>query len=174
MTTRSLRTLALTAAALLLVTGAATGCAARGAAAGLQAPASASTPRPSPTAVGTGTGAAGSLTVDLSQPVAISGHVNTTVTCTTASRRYTVEVAATSIQGVDVAATVRVAAYTGPGQYSSSALTVTVDQPDGTVTTLALPAVPVTVTAAGGSISFTGTGANGRSVAGSLEWACSA
>ncbi len=121
--------------------------------------------------IGAGTGGAGSMTVGLTSPVAVAGHVDTPVSCETAARRY-VESAAGSINGVTVTQSVRVAAYTGPGTYSAL-VTVSVAQADAT--RYAADAVPATVevTATGGSLSFSAATDGGRTLAGTISWACS-
>jgi hypothetical protein len=123
-----------------------------------------------PGSVGTGTGGAGSLTVNITSPVAVAGHVDTPVSCETAGRRY-VESATGVVGGATVAEGVRAANYTGPGSYSAL---VTVSLVGTDAARYAIDAVPATVeiTSAGGSVSFSAT-SGGRTLAGAISWACS-
>jgi hypothetical protein len=121
--------------------------------------------------VGAGTGGAGSMTVSITSPVAVAGHVDTAVSCQVAGRRYA-ESAAGAVGAATVAQSVRIAAYTGPGTYSAL-VTVSVAGTDSSP--YAVDAVPATVevTTAGGSLSFNANTASGNTLAGSISWACS-
>ncbi len=122
--------------------------------------------------VGVGTGGPGSLTVDITSPVAVSGHVDTPVSCETAGRRYVASATGT-IRGYTVADTVRIANYHGPATYPA---VVTVSVSSSAEGKYAIDAVPATavITSAGGSVSFTAQTSAGRTLAGSIVWSCSA
>jgi hypothetical protein len=131
-------------------------------------------PRPSFSAppVGQGAGGAGSITLSVTKPVAISGHVDTTVSCTTANRTYTASGDSTLIAGYHVAFTVRVVPYHGAGEYPAALVTLTLDGPTGTVGAASVPS-PTTLTSTGGSFTLDTTTSNGQSFAAHLIWACS-
>ncbi|WP_322759139.1 hypothetical protein [Frankia sp. Cr2] len=136
------------------------------------APATApATAPPATVPAGRGTGGPGSLTVSITSPVAVAGHVDTTVTCE-AGRRYA-ETANGVIRGYTVAETVRVAAYHGPGSYPAL---VTVSVSSSAEGTYAVEAIATTaaITSTGGSLSFSGQTSAGRTLAGSISWSCSA
>jgi len=145
--------------------------------AGQAAPAAATTSTVGATAattavpVGAGTGGPGSLTVGITSPVTVAGHVDTPVSCETAGRRY-VESSTGVVNGATVAESVRVANYTGPGSYPA---VITVSLVAADASKYAIDAVPATVeiTSAGGSVSFSASTAAGRTLAGSISWACS-
>ncbi|ETA04046.1 hypothetical protein CcI156_09055 [Frankia sp. CcI156] len=122
-------------------------------------------------AVGKGAGGPGSLTVAITSPVAVSGHVDTVVSCQTAGARY-VASASGSVHGYAVSDVVRVAGYHGPGSYQAS-VTVSMTGPDAHYAVTAVPAT-AQVTATGGDVSFSATSTGGRTLAGSIAWACSA
>ncbi|MCK9927764.1 hypothetical protein MXD62_11385 [Frankia sp. Mgl5] len=127
---------------------------------------------PSAPAGGAGAGGPGSLTVDITSPVDVAGHVSTAVSCQSTARRY-VESSTATIEGRTVSQGVRVAGYDGPGSYPA-AITVSVVAPDsGRYTIDAVPAT-VEITSAGGSVSFSANTSGGRTLAGSIVWACSA
>ncbi|WP_230202768.1 hypothetical protein [Parafrankia discariae] len=121
---------------------------------------------------GAGAGGPGSLTVDITSPVDVAGHVSTAVSCQSTARRY-VESSTATIEGRTVSQGVRVAGYDGPGSYPA-VITVSVVAPDSG--RYAIDAVPTTVeiTSAGGSVSFSASTSGGRTLAGSIAWACSA
>jgi hypothetical protein len=121
--------------------------------------------------VGKGTGGPGSLTVAITSPVAVSGHVDTEVSCQATGARYTASASGT-LHGYTVADVVRVVGYHGPGSYPAL-VTVSVT---GASARDAITAVPATaqITAAGGDVSFSATTDAGRTLAGSIAWACSA
>jgi hypothetical protein len=125
---------------------------------------------PSATVVGKGTGGPGSLTVAITAPVAVAGHVNTEVSCQTTGTRY-LATASGTIQGYTVSENVRVAGYHGPGSYPAL-VTMSVTGPQAHDAVSAVPATGE-ITAAGGDISFSATTAAGRTLAGSISWACS-
>lgn len=133
---------------------------------------SASTAAPEAAPAGAGTGGAGSLSISITSPVTIAGHVSTPVSCQTGARRY-VESATGATDGATVTQSVRVAAYSGPGTYPAL-VTVSVLAADSE--RYAVEAVPasVTITQTGGSVDFSAATAAGRSLSGSISWACSA
>lgn len=118
--------------------------------------------------VGTGEGGPGSLTVAFTQPVAFTGHVDTPVSCSTANRTYTASASSATIGAYQVSFTVKAAPYKGPGTYPA---VVTLDITG--LTSATVPGVPTTITDAGGSVSVSATGENGRTVDVTLQWACS-
>lgn len=123
--------------------------------------------------VGAGAGGPGSITLTMTEPAAISGHVTTPVACTT-GRMYEASASSAAVQGYQLSFSVRVAGYAGPGEYQAT-IGVTLVEPDGTsISVPAVPAVPAQITAGGGTFSLSATGSNGRTVALSLTWACSA
>ncbi|WP_018637950.1 hypothetical protein [Parafrankia elaeagni] len=132
----------------------------------------ASAAEPEAAQAGAGTGGAGSLSISITSPVTIAGHVSTPVSCQTGARRY-VESATGTTGGATVTQSVRVAAYSGPGAYSAL-VTVSVLAADSE--RYAVEAVPasVTITQTGGSVDFSAATAAGRSLSGSISWACSA
>ncbi len=126
---------------------------------------------PSTSPVSTGAGGPGSLTVAITAPVAVAGHVNTEVSCQTRGARY-VATAGGSIQGYTVNDVVRVAGYHGPGSYPAL-VTMSVTGPQANDAVSAVPAT-AEITAAGGNISFSAATDSGRTLAGTIAWACSA
>ncbi|MEX5633489.1 hypothetical protein [Parafrankia sp. FMc2] len=135
-------------------------------------PASAgSTATPEAASGGAGTGGVGSLTISITSPVTIAGHVNTAVSCQDGGRRY-IESATGAISGATVTQSVRVATYQGPGSYPAL-VTVSVLAADSQ--RYAVDAVPATVqiTQTGGSVDFSAATAAGRSLTGSIIWSCS-
>lgn len=156
--------ISLTAACLLAAS--LSGCSVRAAGTGVVVPLT------SPPAVGTGAGGAGSLTVDITSPVTVSGHVDAAVTCST-GRIYRAAASSAVIEGTTFSISVNAPAYHGPGTYTST-VGVTVIQGDGGTTAVgALPGIPVTITETGGSFAVSAAGSNGRTVSGSVQWACS-
>ncbi|MBL7489310.1 hypothetical protein I6A60_11445 [Frankia sp. AgB1.9] len=164
------RSVLLTGGLLLLVPGCRAGAAAVSTADAAPATAPAAVAGSS-APVGAGTGGAGSLTLGITSPIAVAGHVDTAVSCQIAGRRYA-ESATGSVGGSTVAESVRVASYTGPGSYSAL-VTVSLVGPDAA--RYAVDAVPATVmiTSTGGSVSFSASTSAGRTLAGSISWACS-
>jgi hypothetical protein len=122
--------------------------------------------------VGKGSGGAGSLTVSVTKPVAVSGHVDTTVSCVKAGRAYTASADSALVAGYRVAFTVRVAPYHGPGTYPAALVSLTLAGPTGTVGAASVPS-PATVTDAGGSFTLDTTTSTGQTFTASLTWACS-
>ncbi len=121
---------------------------------------------------GSGAGGAGSLTVAVTEPVALSGHVDDTVTCTT-GREYRAVVAPTVIAGDTVSLQVLVSGYTGAGSYSAI-VTASITPTGSAATSVAgLPGIPVSLTSTGGSVDLSATGSGGHTIAGSFGWACS-
>ena len=126
----------------------------------------------SPPPVGRGTGGAGSLTVSVTKPVAVGGHVDTAVSCTTNNRVYTASADGALVAGYRVAFTVRIAPYHGAGTYPAAVVSLALDGPTGTVASGTVPA-PATITTTGGSFTLdTTTTGDGHSLKASLEWAC--
>ncbi|MCG2801644.1 MAG: hypothetical protein L6311_06035 [Cellulomonas sp.] len=123
-------------------------------------------------AAGTGSGDAGSLTVALSEPVSISGHVDTTVDCT-AGRAYRATAGPAVIDGTTVSVTVVAADYSTPGAYSAVVTAAVTPTGSEGVSIAGIPGVPVTISATGGSVELSVTGTSGRAISGSISWACS-
>jgi hypothetical protein len=107
--------------------------------------------------------------VAITSPVAVQGHVNVAVGCTTSGHRYVAQVSSATIQNVTVSFTVTVPRYNGAGTYTST-VDMTVVQA-GTTTSLVVPA-QVQLTDAGGTYSLSASGSGGRTVAGTMTWAC--
>jgi hypothetical protein len=122
--------------------------------------------------VGTGAGAAGSITVTVTRPVAVSGHVDTTVTCTTTGHTYNASASGALVGGYRIAFTTRVIAYRGAGTYPDAVVSLTLDGPGGTIGSGGI-VTPATVTASGGSFTLDTTDASGQTFAASVRWACS-
>lgn len=123
--------------------------------------------------VGAGAGGPGSITLSLTQPTAVEGHVTTPVACTT-GRVYQASASSAPVQDSVISFSVRATGYSGAGDYAT-VVSVTLVEPDGTsISVPAVPAVPAQITDTGGSFSMSATGSNGRTVALSLTWACSA
>jgi hypothetical protein len=137
-------------------------------------PSGAAAPHPSLSRppVGTGKGGAGSLTVSFTKPVTVSGHVDTTVTCTTAGRTYSASGSSPLVAGYTVSFSVKVFPYHGPDSYPAAVVSLTLDGPTGKVGAASVPS-PTTVTASGGSFTVDTTSDDGRELSASLEWACS-
>ncbi|ADP78551.1 hypothetical protein FraEuI1c_0468 [Pseudofrankia inefficax] len=128
------------------------------------------TPRPRIPAA-RGTGGPGSETITITSPVAVSGHVDTTVTCGVTGNHYTASASAV-VQGYTVAETVVAANYHAPGTYTIL-VTVSLTIPgEGRYVITAVPA-SAQITDTGGSVSFSATSDSGRTLAGSIAWACS-
>ena len=117
-------------------------------------------------------GGAGSITVSFTKPVSVSGHVDTTVTCTTGSRTYTASGSSALVAGYKVSFNVKVFPYHGPDSYPAAVVSLTLDGPTGKVGAASVPS-PTTVTASGGSFTVDTTSDNGQQLTASLEWACS-
>ncbi|MBL7491451.1 hypothetical protein I6A60_25285 [Frankia sp. AgB1.9] len=129
------------------------------------------TPRPRIPA-GRGTGGPGSETITITSPVAVAGHVDTTVTCGVSGNHYTASASAV-VQGYTVTETVVAANYHAPGTYTIL-VTVSLTIPgEGRYVITAVPA-SAQITDTGGSVSFSATSDGGRTLAGSIAWACSA
>jgi hypothetical protein len=142
----------------------------------LPVPAASGASLPSRPPVGRGTGGAGSISVSILKPVMVSGHLDTTVTCTTASRTYTASgegaLAAGYHVGYQIAFSVKVVQYHGPAYYPAAIVSVKLDGPSGTVESGSV-AAPVTVTRTGGSFQIDTTAEGDRAFAASLDWTCS-
>ncbi|MCK9901647.1 hypothetical protein CC117_24535 [Parafrankia colletiae] len=134
--------------------------------------AAASAAEPEAAPAGAGTGGAGSLSISITSPVTIAGHVSTPVSCQTGARRY-VESATGATGGATVTQSVRVAAYSGPGTYPAL-VTVSVLAADSERYAVEAAPASVTITQTGGSVDFSAATAAGRSLSGSISWACSA
>lgn len=102
--------------------------------------------------------------------MALSGHVDTPVTCTVGGRTYQASVASAMIQGYQVSMTVKAAPYQGPGDYRTI-VSISLTGPSPAAGTL--PAVPTTISATGGSVTISGTGDGGRTIAATMGWSCS-
>jgi hypothetical protein len=122
--------------------------------------------------VGKGAGGAGSLTVSVTRPVAVSGHVDATVSCTRAGRTYTARANSALVAGYRVAFTVRVVPYHGPDTYPAALVSLTLDGPTGSVGAASVPS-PATITDPGGSFTLDTTTSSGQPLRASLTWACS-
>ncbi len=129
-------------------------------------------PHRTPLPVGSGKGGAGSVTLTVTEPVKLSGHVDTTVSCTTAGHTYTASADSAAVAGYRVAFTVRVTAYHGPATYPAAIVSLTLDGPTGTIGSGEVPA-PVTVTGSGGAFTLDTTTETGKALSAGLEWACS-
>jgi hypothetical protein len=76
------------------------------------------------------------------------------------------------INGNQVTFAVAIAGYRGPGSYPA-VVSMTLHQASGAVTTLAgVSKVPAVITEGGGSFTVSATGAEGRTLSGSLTWVC--
>jgi hypothetical protein len=133
-----------------------------------------SSPQAAPPATsshGPGTGGPGTVTISVTQPVAINGHAGGSVTCTT-GRVYTAVAQSVAVEGYQVSFTVRVVGYRGAGSYPAL-VTLRLDGATGAVTTVsAVPNIPATITSSGGSFAVNATGDDGRTLAASLQWTC--
>ncbi|MCK9897739.1 hypothetical protein [Frankia sp. AgB32] len=107
----------------------------------------------------------------ITSPVTLSGHVDTTVTCETPGARY-VASASGSLQGYQISESVRVSAYRGPGTYHAL-VAVSVLGPSSQDVVTAVP-TDAQISASGGSVVFSASTSGGRTLAGSISWACSA
>jgi hypothetical protein len=134
----------------------------------------ASSARPDRTALpfASGKGGAGSLTLTVTKPVTLSGHVDTTVSCVTAGRTYTASADSAVVAGYRVAFAVRVTPYRGPATYPAAIVSLRLDGPTGTIASGEVPA-PVTVTSSGGAFTLDTTTDTGKALSASVEWACS-
>jgi hypothetical protein len=108
--------------------------------------------------------------VAITSPVAVSGHVDTAVSCQREGARY-VASASGSIHGYAVSEVARIAGHHGPGSYRAL-LTVSVTGPDAHYGVSSVPAT-AQVTDTGGTVSFSAATDGGRTLAGSIAWACS-
>jgi len=118
-----------------------------------------------------GAGGPGIVTVSITQPVTVSGHAGSSVTCDT-GRIYTAVAQGAPVDGYQLSFTVRIAAYHGAGTYPAL-VTLRLDGSTGAVTTVsAVPDIPATVSSSGGSFTLNATGDNGRTLAASLQWTC--
>jgi hypothetical protein len=85
---------------------------------------------------------------------------------------YRASAASAVIDGDQVSFAVTIAGYRGPGTYAA-VVSETLRQSDGTLTSIAaVSRVPAVITDGGGSFSVHATGAQGRTLAGSLSWTC--
>jgi hypothetical protein len=122
------------------------------------------------TSAATGVGGPGSITLALTAPRAVSGHVSTTVSCAT-GRVY--HAAATGeIEGYTVHLGASAVAYHGDGSYPT-ALAGSVVAPGGEAFALAGLHTTASLTGTGGSVPFTAVSARGHSLQGTLSWQCS-
>ena len=134
------------------------------------------TPAPSATTatvtrrVVSGTGGPGSLTLTLTAPKQVSGHVDTAVTCVPGRvyRAY----GNGAVEGYTVRVTASAAGYTGPGTYPTT-LTGSIVAPGGEAFALAGVRTSASISTTGGSAPFQATGSRGHTLAGSVSWACS-
>jgi hypothetical protein len=122
--------------------------------------------------VGRGFGGPGSLTVAITSPVTVSGHIDTPVSCAVTGARYTASAGGT-VRGYAVSDVVRVVGYHGPATYSAL-VTVSVTAPDSTHDVATGVPATALITDTGGEVSFSATTSGGRTLAGSIGWACSA
>jgi hypothetical protein len=122
--------------------------------------------------VGSGAGGAGSITVAVTKPVAVSGHVDTEVTCTRANHTYQAGADSALVAGYHVAFAVRVAPYHGPDTYPAALVSLTLTGPTGTIGSGTVPS-PTTITGSGGSFTLDTTTSSGQTFTASLTWACS-
>ena len=135
---------------------------------------SAATPTTGTTATATrrvvpGAGGPGTLTLALTAPKQVSGHVDTAVTCVPGRvyRAY----GNGAVQGYTVRVTASAAGYTGPGTYPTT-LTGSIVAPGGEAFALAGVRTSASISTTGGSAPFQATGSRGRTLAGSVGWAC--
>ncbi|MGF7239418.1 MAG: hypothetical protein ACQSGP_31345 [Frankia sp.] len=122
--------------------------------------------------VGQGSGGPGSLTVAITSPVTVSGHIDTPVSCAITGARYTASASGT-VHNYAVSDVVRVAGYHGPGTYPAL-VTVSVTAPDNIHYVATGVRTTAQITDTGGAVSFSATTSGGRTLAGSIGWACSA
>lgn len=121
---------------------------------------------------GRGAGGPGSITVALTEPVAVEAHAGDGVVCAVDGRRYRAEVAAVpATSGAAVAVTVQVVGYRGAGSYAAT-YEVEVTEADGVVTALPFVAPTAIADDGDGSVTVDVVGANGRRIAGSITWHC--
>jgi hypothetical protein len=120
--------------------------------------------------VGTGPGGPGSITLTVTAPTIVSGHVDTKVTCDT-GRLYRAYVGGT-VQGYTLQLSASALHYTGPGSYPAT-LAGTMTGPDGETFPVAARQSTASLSATGGSVAFSGTGSRGHTISGSVAWACS-
>lgn len=110
----------------------------------------------------------GSLTVQLSAPVALHATVATDVNCAETAMRYTAQVSSASVgNGYQLAASITVTGYRGPGDYPGGTVLVTLTSSNSTVP---VPlAAPVDLTDTGGSATLSSTDG---ALAGTIAWTC--
>jgi hypothetical protein len=170
------------AAALLALTACLAGCRGAMVTASSAPPASAGSPAAAPVSTGpaaattpaassAAAGGAGSVTVSISSPASDSGSVAVPVSCVT-GLGYRASVTSAVVQGDQVAFSVDIPRYPGPGTYYA-VVTASLRQSSGVVTAIGgVSRVPAAITSAGGSFTVSATGSGGRTFAGSLSWTC--
>ena len=103
----------------------------------------------------------------------VSGTVLVPVSCVD-GLAYRATVTSAVVHGDQLSFSVAVPRYRGPGSYPA-VVAVTLLQASGVLTTVAgLPGIPAVITSTGGSFSVNATGSGGRTLRGSLSWACGA
>jgi hypothetical protein len=109
--------------------------------------------------------------VSISSPVSDSGSVAVPVSCVSGPG-YRASVASAVVQGDQVAFSVDIPRYPGPGTYYA-VVTASLRQSSGVVTAIGgVSRVPAVITSAGGSFTVSAVGSGGRTLAGSLSWTC--
>lgn len=126
---------------------------------------------PEPTQVGRGQGGPGTLTVELSEPVAVEGFVDSGISCEVDGNTYVAAGSDLAFQGYVAEIEIRVQRYTGPGDHRAI-VSLSLTEPDGTSTGGEVPGVPVTIEDLGGSISVDVTAESGQRIVGSIDWTC--
>ena len=116
----------------------------------------------------------GTVSVALSEPVAISGWTPVPVSCSVTALTYTASFSGAAVTaGVSVSASITAAPYRGPGTYpGAGSLSVTLA--DGQNVTVPIAAQVTVAADLAGSVTLDVTSTSGVSVTGSLVWHCSA
>lgn len=124
-----------------------------------------------------GPGGPGSLTLDLHEPVEVTGHADVGVACTTRNHVYTASSTKTTVDGYQVTVRATVGAYHGAGTYPG-VVNLTIVGPAGTVTG-AVRNASVSVGAEGGTVDFDRVLSGkqhpklaGKNIAGTVTWLC--
>jgi hypothetical protein len=123
---------------------------------------------------------AGTVSVSLTSPTVVSGTATASnLTCATGTKAktYSVQFGTSTVEGYAVTGNASIVGYKGPGNYNA-VLTFTAKGPSQTLGGGGR-SVPVTITATGGSASFTKTAtgkkvakAAGKTASGSISWTC--
>ncbi len=116
----------------------------------------------------------GTVSLALTEPIAVSGWAPVPVSCSVTALTYTASFSGAAVTaGVAVSASITAAPYRGAGSYPGAG-TLSITYGDGQQVTVPLAAQVTVADDLAGSVSLDVTSTAGVSVAGTLVWHCSA